>query len=47
MAADAQTLQVLQGETARPRRLVDDLNGVSRAEERQLDLHLAACHPTR
>jgi two-component system, OmpR family, sensor histidine kinase BaeS len=45
MPADQQTLQVLQAETARLRRLVDDLNAVSRAEERQLDLHLARCHP--
>jgi two-component system sensor histidine kinase BaeS len=47
MAADAQTLQVLQGETARLRRLVDDLDAVSGAEERQLDLHLAPCHPDK
>jgi two-component system sensor histidine kinase BaeS len=45
MAADQTTLQVLQTETARLRRLVDDLNAVSRAEARQLDLHLAACQP--
>jgi len=43
MPSDEQTLQVLQAETARLRRLVDDLNAVSRAEERQLDLHLRRC----
>jgi two-component system, OmpR family, sensor histidine kinase BaeS len=47
MPADQQTLQVLQAETARLRRLVDDLNAVSRAEERQLDLHPARCHPDK
>jgi signal transduction histidine kinase len=47
MAADEQTLQVLQAETARLRRLVDDLNAVSRAEERQLDLHLIRCQPDK
>jgi len=45
MPADQQTLQVLQAETARLRRLVDDLNAVSRAEERQLDLHPTRCQP--
>jgi two-component system sensor histidine kinase BaeS len=45
MAADQTTLQVLQTETARLRRLVDDLNAVSRAEARQLDLHLVSCQP--
>ena len=34
MAADEQTWQVLRAETARLGRLVDDLNAVSRAEER-------------
>jgi signal transduction histidine kinase len=47
MPADQQTLQVLQAETARLRRLVDDLNAVSRAEERQLDLHLIRCQPDK
>jgi two-component system sensor histidine kinase BaeS len=45
MPSDQQTLQVLQAETARLRRLVDDLGAVSRAEERQFDLHPVACHP--
>jgi two-component system sensor histidine kinase BaeS len=45
--SDQQTLQVLQAETARLRRLVDDLNAVSRAEERQLDLHLTRCQPDK
>jgi two-component system sensor histidine kinase BaeS len=45
MPADQQTLQVLQAETARLRRLVDDLGAVSRAEERQLDLQPTRCHP--
>jgi len=45
MPADQQTLQVLQAETARLRRLVDDLNAVSRAEARQLDLRLAPVKP--
>jgi signal transduction histidine kinase len=45
MPSDQQTLQVLQAETARLRRLVDDLNAVSHAEERQLDLHPTRCHP--
>jgi two-component system sensor histidine kinase BaeS len=47
MPSDQQTLQVLQAETARLRRLVDDLNAVSRAEERQLDLHLTSCQPDK
>jgi two-component system sensor histidine kinase BaeS len=47
MPSDDQTLQVLQAETARLRRLVDDLNAVSRAEERQLDLHLTRCQPNK
>ena len=47
MPADQQTLQVLQAETARLRRLVDDLNAVSRAEARQLDLHLVRCQPDK
>ena len=45
MPSDDQTLKVLQAETARLRRLVDDLNAVSRAEERQLDLHPTRCQP--
>ena len=47
MPSDEQTLQVLQAETARLRRLVDDLNVVSRAEERQLDLHPTRCQPDK
>jgi len=47
MPADEQTFEVLQAETARLRRLVDDLNAVSRAEERQLDLRLAAWEPAK
>ena len=45
MPADQQTLQVLQTETARLRRLVDDLGAVSRAEARQLDLQVTRCQP--
>lgn len=37
--ADRETWSLLQAETGRLRRLVDDLAKVSRAEERQLDLH--------
>ena len=47
MTADEQTFNVLRTETARLRRLVDDLNSVSRAEARQLDLHPVPCHPQR
>jgi signal transduction histidine kinase len=47
MTADGQTMRVLRTETARLGRLVDDLNAVSRAEERQLDLHLIRCHPDK
>jgi two-component system sensor histidine kinase BaeS len=47
MPSDQQTLQVLQAETARLRRLVDDLNAVSRAEEHQLDLHPTRCRPDK
>jgi two-component system, OmpR family, sensor histidine kinase BaeS len=47
MPADQQTLQVLQTETARLRRLVDDLGAVSRAEARQLDLHPTRCQPDK
>jgi len=47
MAADEATWQVLQGETARLRRLVDDLNAVSRAEEHQFDLQLVPCEPDK
>jgi two-component system, OmpR family, sensor histidine kinase BaeS len=45
MPADQQTLKVLRAETARLRRLVDDLNAVSRAEARQLDLHPVPVQP--
>ncbi len=47
MTADEQTILVLQTETARLRWLVDDLNAVSRAEARQLDLHLVRCQPDK
>jgi len=47
MPADQQTLQVLQAETARLRRLVDDLNAVSRAEARQLNLQVTRCQPDK
>jgi signal transduction histidine kinase len=40
-------LPVLQTETARLRRLVDDLNAVSRAEERQLDLDPVRSDPDK
>lgn len=46
VAADRDTWQVLQAETRRLRRLVDDLNAVSRAEERQLDLNVALRRPS-
>jgi signal transduction histidine kinase len=44
---DDAILPVLRSETARLRRLVDDLNAVSRAEERQLDLHPVRCDPDK
>jgi two-component system, OmpR family, sensor histidine kinase BaeS len=47
MAADDETWAVLRTETARLRRLVDDLNMVSRAEARQLDLHPIRSQPDR
>ncbi len=47
MAADHETWKVLRTETVRLRRLVDDLNAVSRAEERQLDLRLARWEPAK
>jgi two-component system, OmpR family, sensor histidine kinase BaeS len=47
MPADEQIWRVLQAKTARLRRLVDDLNAVSHAEARQLDLHLALCQPDK
>lgn len=43
--ADRETWSLLQAETGRLRRLVDDLTKVSRAEERQLDLHRAPNKP--
>lgn len=43
--ADRATWTLLQAETGRLRRLVDDLAKVSRAEERQLDLHKAPIEP--
>ena len=45
MPADQTTWQVLRTQTTRLARLVDDLNTVSRAEERQLDLHPRPCAP--
>ncbi len=47
MPADEQSWQVLRAETARLGRLVDDLNAVSRAEERQLELRLARWEPAK
>jgi two-component system, OmpR family, sensor histidine kinase BaeS len=47
MPADEQTWAVLRAETARLGRLVDDLQAVSRAEERQLDLRLAPWQPAK
>jgi len=47
IAPDDAILPILQTETARLRRLVDDLNAVSRAEERQLDLHPVRCDPDK
>jgi len=43
--ADPETWSLLQAETGRLRRLVDDLAKVSRAEERQLDLHSTQSNP--
>ena len=43
---DPETWSLLQAETGRLRRLVDDLAKVSRAEERQLDLRIAPCEPS-
>ena len=43
--ADRKTWSLLQAETGRLRRLVDDLAKVSRAEERQLDLHSTPSKP--
>ena len=40
LVADAATWEVLRGETARLRRLTEDVGRVSRAEERQLDLRV-------
>lgn len=42
LSATPETLQTLRGELSRVERLVDDLATISRAEERQLDLHVAA-----
>lgn len=44
--ADRETWSLLQAETGRLRRLVDDLAKVSQAEERQLDLRIAPCEPS-
>lgn len=43
--ADAATAATLEGQLHRMQRLVDDLDKVSRAEERQLDLQLAPTEP--
>lgn len=43
--ANRETWSLLKAETGRLRRLVDDLAKVSRAEERQLDLHITASQP--
>jgi len=43
--ANRETWSLLQAETGRLRRLVDDLAKVSRAEERQLDLHSTPSKP--
>lgn len=43
--AEAPTWTLLRGETRRLGRLVEDLDKVSRAEERQLDLRLKAARP--
>jgi signal transduction histidine kinase len=45
VAADPDAWRVLQAELVRLRRLVEDLETVSRAEERQLDLHLGPVDP--
>ena len=45
MAPDARVLGSVRGETSRLVRLADDLQKVSRAEERQLDLHLSRIPP--
>jgi signal transduction histidine kinase len=45
VAADQAAWSVLQGELVRLRRLVEDLETVSRAEERQLDLRLGPVDP--
>jgi signal transduction histidine kinase len=45
MAPDARVLGSVRGEVSRLERLVDDLQKVSRAEERQLDLHLSRIPP--
>ena len=45
MPASAETWAVLETESGRLRRLVDDLQKVSRAEERQLDLRIRPVSP--
>jgi signal transduction histidine kinase len=45
MQPDARVLASVRGEVRRLTRLADDLQKVSRAEERQLDLHLARVVP--
>jgi signal transduction histidine kinase len=45
MQPDERVLASVHGEVARLTRLADDLQKVSRAEERQLDLHLARVSP--
>jgi two-component system sensor histidine kinase BaeS len=46
VAADAETWALLHDEVGRLRRLVHDLQELSRAEARQLPLHLRPCVPT-
>lgn len=45
LTPDADTAATLNGELSRMQRLIDDLDKVSRAEERQLDPHLAPVRP--
>ena len=45
VAPDAETWALLHDEVGRLRRLVQDLQELSRAEARQLPLHMRPCHP--
>lgn len=45
VAPDEETLSVILMQTVRLRRLVEDIAAVSRAEEHQLELHLAPARP--